>query len=193
MAKKTTVYTKQRNRIMRYINTLKRKGYKVELNIPTERQIRQSGVSRSELGKLSRELKKITPKTLKSIAKEVERVEKVTKDYPTSIQMSSSYSLTVIDNLRAELSKYKSEIKDKIFGLINQLITQQGVEDVAYALNNMNENFFTSLYRAHFDSNSAIQNFSTALIENLPEASEQYKKDLMDAFENEELGYTIED
>ena len=115
MAKKTTVYTKQRNRIMRYINTLKRKGYKVELNIPTERQIRQSGVSRSELGKLSRELKKITPKTLKSIAKEVERVEKVTKDYPTSIQMSSSYSLTVIDNLRAELSKYKSEIKDKIF------------------------------------------------------------------------------
>lgn len=193
MAKKTTVYTKQRNRIMRYINTLKRKGYKVELNIPTERQIRQSGVSGSELGKLSRELKKITPKTLKSIAKEVERVEKVTKDYPTSIQMSSSYSLTVIDNLRAELSKYKSEIKDKILGLINQLITQQGAEDVAYALNNMNENFFTSLYRAHFDSNSAIQNFSTSLIENLPEASEQYKKDLMDAFENEELGYTIED
>lgn len=188
MAKKTTVYTKQRNRIMRYINTLKRKGYKVELNIPTERQIRQSGVSGSELGKLSRELKKITPKTLKSIAKEVERV-----DYPTSIQMGSSYSLTVIDNLRAELSKYKTEIKDKILVLINQLITQQGAEDVAYALNNMNENFFTSLYRAHFDSNSAIQNFSTALIENLPEASEQYKKDLMDAFENEELGYTIED
>lgn len=193
MAKKTTVYTKQRNRIMRYINTLKRKGYKVELNIPTERQIRQSGVSGTELGKLSRELKKITPKTLKSIAKEVERVEKVTKNYPTSIQMGSSYSLTVIDNLRAELSKYKTEIKDKILVLINQLITQQGAEDVAYALNNMNENFFTSLYRAHFDSNSAIQNFSTALIENLPEASEQYKKDLMDAFENEELGYTIED
>lgn len=193
MAKKTTVYTKQRNRIMRYINTLKRKGYKVELNIPTERQIRQSGVSGPELGKLSRELKKITPKTLKSIAKEAERIEKLTKDYPTSIQMGSSYSLTVIDNLRAELSKYKTEIKDKILVLINQLITQQGAEDVAYALNNMNENFFTSLYRTHFDSNSAIQNFSTALIENLPDASEQYKKDLMDAFENEELGYTIED
>lgn len=193
MAKKTTVYTKQRNRIMRYINTLKRKGYKVELNIPTERQIRQSGVSGPELGKLSRELKKITPKTLKSIAKEAERIEKLTKDYPTTIQMGSSYSLTVIDNLRAELSKYKTEIKDKILVLINQLITQQGAEDVAYALNNMNENFFTSLYRVHFDSNSAIQNFSTSLIENLPEASEQYKKDLMDAFENEELGYTIED
>lgn len=193
MAKKTTVYTKQRNRIMRYINTLKRKGYKVELNIPTERQIRQSGVSGSELGKLSRELKKITPKTLKSISKEVERVEKVNNDYPTSIQMSSYYSLTVIDNLRGELSKYKSEIKDKILGLINQLITQQGAEDVAYSLNKMNENFFTALYRAHFESDSAIQNFSTSLIENLPEASEQYKKDLMDAFENEELGYTIED
>ena len=193
MAKKTTVYTKQRNRIMRYINTLKRKGYKVELNIPTERQIRQSGVSGSELGKLSRELKKITPKTLKLISKEVERVEKVTKDYPTSIQISSSYSLTVIDNLRLELSKYKSEIKDKILALINQLITQQGAEDVAYSLNKMNENFFTALYRAHFDSDSAIQNFSTTLIENLPEASEQYKKDLMDEFENEEIGYTIED
>lgn len=193
MAKKTTVYTRNRNRIMHYINTLKRKGYKVELNIPTERQVRQSGVSGTELGKLSRELKKITPKTLKSIAKEVERVEKVTKDYPTSIQMSSSYSLNVIDNLRAELSKYKSEIKDKIISLINQLITQQGAEDVAYALNSMNENFFITLYRSHFDSNSAIQNFSTSLIENLPEASEQYKKDLMDAFENEELGYTIED
>lgn len=193
MAKKTTVYTRNRNRIMHYINTLKRKGYKVELNIPTERQVRQSGVSGTELGKLSRELKKITPKTLKSIAKEVERVEKVTKDYPTSIQMSSSYSLNVIDNLRAELSKYKSGIKDKILALLNQLITQQGAEDVAYALNKMNENFFIALYRVNFDSNSAIQNFSTSLIENLPEASEQYKKDLMDAFENEELGYMIED
>ena len=51
-----------------------------------------------------------------------ERIEKLTKDYPTTIQMGSSYSLTVIDNLRAELSKYKTEIKDKILVLINQLI-----------------------------------------------------------------------
>lgn len=187
MSKRLSAYTRNRNRIMRYINTLKHKGYKVELNIPTERQVKESGVTGKELTKLTRELKKITSNTLKEIAIEAK------KDYDMNVAFNSSYSTIVIDNLRAELSKFKPEISDKINALLNQIIQQQGEDDLVYALNKMNESFFTTLYRVQFDSDSAIQNFSTSIIENLPQASEQYKMDLMDAFESDELGYIIED
>lgn len=186
MAKKLTGYTRNRNRILRYINKLKKSGYKVELNIPTERQIRESGVTGRELAGLTRELKKIRPETLKSISVKIDKGR-------SNIMLNNTYSTVVIDNLRSELSKYNTQISGKLNALLNQLIQQQGEESVAYALNKMSESFFTALYRAHFDSDSAVQNFATSLIENLPEASERYKKDLMDAFENEELGYSIED
>ena len=65
MAKKTTHYTKQRNRILRYINRQKKKSLVTDLYIPTEKELRKQGVKGAELRKLTNELKRLTPQKLK--------------------------------------------------------------------------------------------------------------------------------
>jgi hypothetical protein len=65
MAKKTTQYTKQRNRILRYINRQKKKSLVTDLYFPTEKELRKQGVKGKELTKLTNELKRLTSKNLK--------------------------------------------------------------------------------------------------------------------------------
>ena len=44
-----------------------------------------------------------------------------------------------------------------------------------------------------YDSGSSMEDYATGIINALPNASDQYKMDLADAFEFNEIGYTIED
>lgn len=80
MAKRKTQYTRQRNRVTAYIRKLRKTGLIVDMYFPTEHELRMSGVKGSELSKLTRELKKIKPKELRSVAKPVS----VTKQEPTN-------------------------------------------------------------------------------------------------------------
>lgn len=66
--RKTTVYTKQRNRIMSAIRRLKKKGLQTDLYFPTEKELRSQGVKGQELAKLTRELKKISSSQIKETA-----------------------------------------------------------------------------------------------------------------------------
>lgn len=101
-------------------------------------------------------------------------------------------SNVIVQNFKSQILHFPKEIADKIIALINTLVSEQGIDDVAYSLQNMPMQFYEYINRQGYDSNSAIQEFSSALIEYLPNASEGYKADLMDAFEYNELGYTIE-
>jgi hypothetical protein len=81
MAKKRkTQYTRQRNRVTSYIRKLRKTGLVVDMYFPTEHELRKSGVNGTELTKLTRELKKIKPKELRSVAKPVS----ITKQVPTN-------------------------------------------------------------------------------------------------------------
>lgn len=101
-------------------------------------------------------------------------------------------SNVIVQNFKSQILHFPKEIADKIIALINTLVTEQGIEDVAYSLQHMPMQFYEYINRKGYDSNAAIQEFSSALIEYLPNASDAYKADLMDAFEYNELGYTIE-
>ena len=68
MAKNTTKYTKNRNRILRYINKHGIKDY-FDLYIPTERELRQQGIKGKQLTSLTIKLKKITPQYIKERVK----------------------------------------------------------------------------------------------------------------------------
>ena len=74
--RKTTVYTKQRNRIMSAIRRLKKKGLQTDLYFPTEKELRSQGVKGQELAKLTRELKKISSSQIKESAYLPKRGEK---------------------------------------------------------------------------------------------------------------------
>lgn len=101
-------------------------------------------------------------------------------------------SNVIVKNFKSQILHFPKEIAGKIIALINTLVSEQGIEDVAYSLQHMPMQFYEYINRQGYDSNAAIQEFSSALIEYLPNASDGYKKDLMDAFEYNEIGYTIE-
>lgn len=196
MAKRKTQYTKQRNRITAYLRKLKKTGLVVDVYFPTELELRKSGVKGSELSKLTRELKKIKPEELKSVVLSVNSAEQESTNtrgfVPPENLLEFGISNVIVQNFKSQILHFPKEIAEKIIALTNTLVSEQGIDDVAYSLQNMPMQFYEYINRHGYDSNSAIQEFSSALIEYLPNASDVYKADLMDAFEYNEIGYNIE-
>ena len=191
---KITQYTRNRNRIQAYIRKLKKAGLNVDFYFPTEKELRKSGVKGKELTKLTLELKKLTAKELIKIATPLNKQEPtITPGFePPEKLLESGISNVIIQNFKSQVLHFPKEISDKIISLINTLISEQGIDDVAGSLQNMPMQFYEYFNRQGYDSNSAVQEFASALIEYLPNASDGYKADLMDAFEYNELGYTVE-
>lgn len=184
--KKVSAYTRNRNRINSYIRRLNKKGLITDLYIPTEKMMRDQGVKGEELTKLTLELKSLTPEKLRAMVAPVHIQE-------ADNIMETGFANLEVEGFKQSISGFPKEVADKVIALIDKLIVEQGIEDVAIALENMPYQLHEYLSRNKYDSSSALEEFSSALIEYLPEASEQYKRDLMDAFEYNEIGYTIED
>lgn len=190
MAKKTTKYTKNRNRILRYIKRHKIEQY-VDLYIPTELELRKQGVKGKELAKLTRRLKGITPKYIKQVvAKNKETEERQSK---TDNILENGISQVIINNFKSQILHFPKEISDKVIAFTNTLINEQGIDAVAYSLEHMPLQFHEILNKTGYDSNSAMQEFASSLVEYLPDASDAYREELIEAFEYNELGYNIED
>lgn len=113
-------------------------------------------------------------------------VQQETDDYP-------QFGKLVIANFKSYILGFPKSISEMVIPLVNTLITEQGEENVAMALQSMPLQFHEYLQRHAYDSDGAVEDFATSLIEYIPEASDQYKKDLMDRFEFNELGYALED
>lgn len=191
MAKKTTQYTRNRNRILRYIKKHNIKNY-VDLYIPTEHELRKQGIKGKELSKLTRSLKSITPKYLQDEVKRKQEQEiKVTPKQGNILE--NGISQVIVDNFKSQILHFPKEISDKVIAFTNTLINEQGLESVAYSLEHMPLQFHEILNKTGYDSNSAMQEFASSLVEYLPDASDAYKEELIEAFEYNELGYNIED
>lgn len=184
--KKVSGYTRNRNRINSYIRRLNKQGLITDLYIPTEKMMRNQGVKGAELTKLTLELKSLTPEKLRVMAE------------PVHIQeddniMENGFATLEVEGFKNSISVFPKEIVDKVIALIDKMVVEQGIEAVAFALENTPYQLHYYLNRNKYDSSGALEDFSSALIEYLPNASEQYKRDLMDAFEYNEIGYIIED
>lgn len=190
MAKKSTQYTKNRNRILRYIKRHKISQY-VDLHIPTEHELRKQGVKGKELSKLTRTLKGITPKYLQQ--KVTQNKEKEDIESKTDNVLENGISQVIINNFKSQILHFPKEISDKVIAFTNTLINEQGIDSVAYSLEHMPLQFHEILNKTGYDSNSAMQEFASSLVEYLPDASDAYKEELIEAFEYNELGYNIED
>lgn len=190
MAKKTTQYTKNRNRILRYIKKSGIKEY-FDLYIPTERELRQQGIKGKQLTSLTRKLKEITPEYIKETVKS-RKLEIEEKRLSQNI-LESGISEVIINNFKSQILHFPKEISDKVIALTNTLINEQGIDSVAYSLEHMPQQFHEILNKTGYDSDSAMQEFASSLVEYLPDASDAYKEELIEAFEYNELGYNIED
>lgn len=191
--KKVSAYTRNRNRINSYIRRLNKKGLIIDLYFPTERELKLQGIKGVELTRYTNELKKVTPDFLKGEAIPIPKTpQNFNENDDLKVGDDGMFNRTVIADIKNNISHYPKEISDKVTSLIDQLITQQGIDVVVEAIMSTPDLHYY-LNKSKYDSDSALEDYATGIINALPNASDQYKMDLADAFEFNELGYTIED
>ena len=101
-----------------------------------------------------------------------------------------TYETVIMKNFYDYIKSFTSnKIRDSLFGMIKSLEHEQGTTEVAKALQNMPLQFHEILARCGYDSDKALMEFETSFLEYFPNVSEQYKKDLMEKLEYNEMGY----
>ena len=101
-----------------------------------------------------------------------------------------TYETVIMKNFYDYIKSFTSnKIRDSLYGMIKTLEVEQGRTEVAKALQNMPLQFHEILSRCGYDSDKAIMEFETSFLEYFPNVSEQYKKDLMEKLEYNEMGY----
>lgn len=205
-------YNKQRRRLEQAIARSEKQGYIFPEDILPQKPKRITQASIKRLARLKPEdLRKkseylieetgevIPYKGNKNVIKQYIKYkkEKIKSSYKQVLKEEPEYlpsfSENVIQRFKSYILGFPPAISEMVMPLINTIIQEQGIEDVSIALENMPQQFHEYLHRHKFDSSGAVSEFATSLIEYLPNASLQYKKDLMDRFEYNELGYTVDD
>ena len=191
--KKVSAYTRNRNRINSYIRRLNKKGLITDLYFPTERELKLQGIKGAELTRYTNELKKVTSDFLKGEAIPIPKTpQNFNENGDLKVGDNGMFNRAVIADIKNNISHYPKEIGYKVISLIDQLITQQGIDNVVEAITSSPDLHYY-LNKSKYDSESALEDYATGIINALPSASDQYKMDLADAFEFNELGYNIED
>ena len=102
----------------------------------------------------------------------------------------TTYETVIMRNFYEYIKTFTSnKIRDSLFGMIKSLEHEQGTTEVAKDLKNMPLQFHEILARCGYDSDKALMEFETSFLEYFPNVSEQYKKDLMEKLEYNEMGY----
>lgn len=198
-------YAKQRKRLKQAIRRAEKQGYIFQEDILPKKPKRITKASVRRLAKITPELIRQKGKFLieetgeiipvkgnKSVIKQ-EITRKKQERTQAEPQYLPSFSANVIQRFKSYILGFPPAIYEMLLPLINALIHDIGEDGIATALENMPQQFHEYLHRHTYDSGTAISEFATSLIEYIPDVTIQYKKDLMDKFEYNELGYAVED
>lgn len=192
MAKKRkTQYTKQRNRITSYIRRLRKTGLVVDVYIPTERELRKSGVKGSELTKLTRELKKITNKELKNMATSVaipEQEPTNTSGFVPPYNKSEDktfFDNVVISGFKSHVRQFNERASNLLLSWLDRILATNDAHDVATMLNDGAEAGLIVAYQIVYSQDKLTQ-YMSEMLNYLPEAGPLFKAEMMDAMEQEE-------
>lgn len=198
-------YDKQRKRLKQAIRRAEKQGYIFSEDILPKKPKRITKASVRRLAKITPELIRQKGKFLieetgeiipvkgnKAVIKQ-EITRKKQERTHAEPQYLPSFSANVIQRFKSYILGFPPAIHEMVLPLINTLIHDIGEDGVATALENMPQQFHEYLHRHTYDSGTAISEFATSLIEYVPDVTIQYKKDLMDKFEYNELGYIVED
>lgn len=198
-------YDKQRKRLKQAIRRAEKQGYIFSEDILPKKPKRITKASVRRLAKITPELIRQKGKFLieetgeiipvkgnKAVIKQ-EIARKKQERTHAEPQYLPSFSANVIQRFKSYILGFPPAIYEMVLPLINTLIHDIGEDGVATALENMPQQFHEYLHRHTYDSGTAISEFATSLIEYVPDVTIQYKKDLMDKFEYNELGYIVED
>ncbi len=191
MAKRKTQYTRQRNRVTAYIRRLRKTGLVVDMYFPTEHELRKSGVKGSELTKLTRELKKLKPKELKSMATPAtidRRYPHNTPGFeaPENISEDATFfDAVVISGFRNHARQFNERASNLLLSWLDKILASNDVHDVATMMNDGAEAGLIVTYQIVYSQDKLTQ-YMSEMLNYLPEAGPLFKAEIMDALEEEE-------
>lgn len=119
-------------------------------------------------------------KGTKSKQKRIEKQKENNKQNYNSEYFKSS---GIIAGFKMELNNIPPRIASKVNDLLYKVELEIGTEELAYALEQQTESILEICIRLAYDSDSVISEFSSSLLNYLPNASEQWKKDTMEEWE----------
>lgn len=210
LTKNQIAFKKQITRIKNFIRRATKRGYEFSDNvIPTmPKRVTKKSIEKiknikpkdlyskaSYLDKSTGEIvsgstgRKIERNLSTQKAKET-RKNNTNKRHSNNNKNYTTYETVIMRNFYEYIKTFTSnKIRDSLFGMIKSLEHEQGTTEVAKALQNMPLQFHEILARCGYDSDKALMEFETSFLEYFPNVSEQYKKDLMEKLEYNEMGY----
>lgn len=192
MAKKRkTQYTKQRDRVTAYIRKLRKKGLEVDLYFPTELELRKTGVKGSELGALTRELKKYTSKVLKQISTLIPHPTQEPTNTPGFVppenisEDGTFFDAVVITGFKSHVRQFNEHASNLLLSWLDKILATNDAHDVATMLNDGAEAGLIVTYQIVYSQDKLTQ-YMSEMLDYLPEAGPLFKAEMMDAMEEEE-------
>lgn len=111
------------------------------------------------------------------------RVEKQKENNKQNYNSEYFKSSGIIAGFKLELNNIPPRIASKINDLLYKVELEIGTEELAFALEQQTESILEICIRLAYDSGAVLQEFSSSLLNYLPNASEQWKKDTMEEWE----------
>lgn len=221
LTKNQIEFKKQQDRIKRFIKRAEKRGYEFDKNVipqmpkrVTQKALKTiTNLKPQQLYKQAEYVDRETGEYLSGVeGRKIERAIATQKaketrerkkqstvdyylnpsDYPSNYVHSSSDEV-IVNSIYDELKSFPRNLTSPLIQLVKSLVHENGVNAVARMWKSVEEKFSECLARLHYDSKSAISDYSTQIIEHMPDMSDEYKKDLMEKFEYHELGFEIDD
>ena len=211
LTKNQIEYNKQVRRIKNFIKRAEKRGYEFNDDIlpKTPKRITKQAIKRLEnlkpkqlyakaefldtsTGEMLKGTKgrQLERKRASEKAKQTRQRNKSKKKKPKTTLKAED---VILNNFYEYLKSFPVKLTAKIRQFVKKLEMEIGKNEVATALQNMPMKFHEILEMVNYSSDQADEVFRSQLLEYLPNASEQYKKDAMEQFEYYESGYDEEE
>ena len=211
LTKNQIEYNKQVRRIKNFIKRAEKRGYEFNEDIlpKTPKRITKQAIKRLEnlkpnqlyakaefldtsTGEMLKGTKgrKLERQRASEKAKQTRQRNKSKKKKPKTTLKAED---VILNNFYEYLKTFPVKLTARISQFVKKLEKEIGRNEVATALQNMPMKFHEILAMVNYSSDQADALFCTQLLEYLPNASEQYKKDAMEQFEYYEVGFDEEE
>ena len=211
LTKNQIEYNKQVRRIKNFIKRAEKRGYEFNEDIlpKTPKRITKQAIKRLEnlkpnqlyakaefLDTSTGEMlkgtqgRKLERQRASEKAKQTRQRNKSKKKKPKTTLKAED---VILNNFYEYLKSFPVKLTAKIRQFVKKLEMEIGKNEVATALQNMPMKFHEILEMVNYSSDQADEVFRSQLLEYLPNASEQYKRDAMEQFEYYEGGFDEEE
>lgn len=185
-----TAYTRNRERIMRYIRAQRKRGIEIDLYFPTEREVRKSGVRGQELASLTRILKTLTPKVLKEeYGKSItdQRPEQPSTNeqgFSAPFNPATFHDIvtSILWNDFIEVVKIAhKDTRAMLQAWVNSMIAENGKDAFMEAIRGAADNGKVLTYQMTYAKNiDMLYDFIEVVLDNFPDQGVLYKDETLD-------------